>query len=103
VRSVAAIPGWTATWRPAAGHPVTLPVRADGVTQAVDVPPGSGMLTWHYAPPHLVAGLGISLTAVVVLLLLCGGTLTRSRDRAGVPLRWRAPREAAQQRDDVAA
>jgi hypothetical protein len=103
VRSVAAIPGWTATWRPATGHPVTLPVRADGVTQAVDVPPGTGTLTWHYAPPHLVAGLGISLTAVAVLLLLCGGTLTRSRDRAGVPLRWRAPREAAQQRDDLAA
>ena len=104
VRSVAAIPGWTATWRPATGHPVTLPVRADGITQAVDVPPGTGTLTWHYAPPHLVAGLGISLTAVVVvLLLLCGGTLTRSRNRAGVPLRWGASREAAQQRDNLAA
>jgi hypothetical protein len=100
VRSVAAIPGWTATWRPASGHPVVLPVRVDGVVQAVDVPAGTGVLTWHYAPPRLAAGLGISLTALVVILLLCAAAFTRSRDRAGTPLRWsRVPREVARQGD----
>jgi hypothetical protein len=103
VRSVAAIPGWTAIWRPASGHPVVLPVRVDGVVQAVDVPAGTGTLSWHYAPPRLAAGLGISLAAMVVILLLCGVAVTRSRDRAGVPLRWsRAPRKVGAQ-DDLAA
>jgi hypothetical protein len=103
VRSVAAIPGWTATWRPAGGRTVTLPVQADGVVQAVDVPPGTGTLTWHYAPPRLTAGLSISLVALVALLLLCGATRTRSRGRAGVPLRWnRVPREV-RARGDLAA
>jgi hypothetical protein len=103
VRSVAAIPGWTATWRPAGGRTVTLPVQVDGVVQAVDVPPGTGTLTWHYAPPRLAAGLAISLVALVALLLLSGAALTRSRGRAGVPLRWsRAPREVPA-RSDLAA
>jgi hypothetical protein len=103
VRSVAAIPGWTATWRPASGRLVTLPVRVDGVIQAVDVPAGIGMLTWHYAPPRLAAGLGVSVTALVALLLLCGAALTWSRDRAGVSLRWnRVPREVPA-RGDLAA
>ena len=54
-------------------------MQADGVVQAVDVPPGTGTLTWHYAPPRLTAGLSISLVALVALLLLCGATRTRSR------------------------
>jgi hypothetical protein len=100
VRSVAAIPGWAATWHPANGHLVTLPVQADGVVQAVDVPPGTGTLSWHYAPPRLTAGLGISVTALVVIMLLSGVALTRARDRAGVPLRWsRVPREVPARRD----
>ncbi len=103
VRSVAAIPGWTATWHPANGHLVALPVRADGVVQAVDVPPGTGTLSWHYAPPRLTPGLGISVTALVVLLLLSGVAITRSRDRAGVPLRWNRVPRGVPARGDLAA
>jgi hypothetical protein len=104
VRSVAAIPGWTATWRPVGGHPVVLPVRADGIVQAVSVPAGTGTLTWHYAPPRLAVGLGISLAALVVLLLLFGGAAqTRPSERPGVPLRWSRALREAPARGDLAA
>jgi hypothetical protein len=103
VRSVAAIPGWTATWSPARGHPVALPMRADGVVQAVAVPPGVGTLTWHYAPPRLAAGLSTSLVALAMLVVLCGAALTGSRHRAGVSPRWsRGPGDVTP-REDLAA
>ncbi|HEX3956682.1 MAG TPA: hypothetical protein VHZ03_08620 [Trebonia sp.] len=71
VRSVAAIPGWSATWQPTGGGgTVTLPVQADGVVQAVDVPAGRGVLSWHYTAPRFVAGLALSLGATLALLLL---------------------------------
>jgi hypothetical protein len=73
VRSVADIPGWSASWQPSAGQKaIRLPVRADGVVQAVDVPAGTGILTWTYTPPRLLEGLALSLTGAagigVVLL-----------------------------------
>jgi hypothetical protein len=71
VRSVAAIPGWSATWQPSGGGAaVALPVRADGVVQAVDVPAGPGVLSWHYAAPRFMSGLALSLGALLALLLL---------------------------------
>lgn len=76
VRSVAAIPGWSATWTPsgggaaANGRSVGLPVQRDGVVQAVRVPPGSGVLTWRYLAPGLIAGEAISTGALVLLLAL---------------------------------
>ena len=71
VRSVAAIPGWRATWQPSGGGAaVALPVQADGVVQAVDVPAGTGVLSWHYAAPRFLAGLALSLGAALGILLL---------------------------------
>jgi hypothetical protein len=70
VRSVAAIPGWDATWQPATGPAVALPVRADGLVQVVDVPAGRGTVTWRYTSPHFVAGLALSLAAALLVLLL---------------------------------
>jgi hypothetical protein len=71
IRAVAAIPGWTATWQPTGGGPaVTLAVQADGVVQAVDVPAGTGVLSWHYAPPRFTAGLAVSLAAAAALVLM---------------------------------
>jgi hypothetical protein len=46
---------------------VPLPVRADGVVQAVDVPAGTGVLTWTYATPHLAAGLALSATGAAAI------------------------------------
>jgi hypothetical protein len=69
VRSVAAIPGWTARWQPRHGPATTLTVQPAGVVQAVDVPPGLGVVTWSYTPPRFLAGLGLSLAATVIVLL----------------------------------
>ena len=51
VRSVAAIPGWSARWQPRQG-PAPADRPAGGVVQAVDVPPGLGVVTWSYTPPR---------------------------------------------------
>jgi hypothetical protein len=81
VRSVAAIPGWKATWQPAAGGPaVTLPVQADGVVQEVDVPAGTGVLSWRYVAPRFTAGLALSLGATLALVLMLLA-----------PVRWLTP------------
>jgi hypothetical protein len=63
-------------------------VQADGIVQAVDVPPGTGVLTWHYATPRLAEGLGLSLAAVVVILGLWVGPpgLAALRRRRHAPL-----------------
>jgi uncharacterized membrane protein YfhO len=67
VRSVTAIDGWSATWQPRHGPATALTVQADGLVQAVDVPPGLGVLTFRYAPPGFAAGLALSLLAGVLV------------------------------------
>jgi hypothetical protein len=47
--------------------PTALTVQADGLVQAVDVPPGLGVLTVRYAPPGFAAGLALSLMAGVLV------------------------------------
>ena len=70
VRSVAAIPGWTATWHPVDGTPTKLDVGRSGLIQVVDVPAGQGILTWSYVSPGFRAGLVLSVGGAVLLLLL---------------------------------
>ncbi len=84
VRSVAAIPGWSATWQPRQGPAAALTLRPDSLVQAVDVPPGRGVLTWSYTPPLFPAGLALSLaaTAIVVLFFLACPAVNRVRRRA---------------------
>jgi hypothetical protein len=81
VRAVAAIPGWSATWHPRQGRAVALPVHRAGLVQAVDVPPGAGVVTWTYVPPGFRAGVAPSLAAAVLipLLLLPGRRPRRAR------------------------
>ena len=69
VYSVTAIPGWSATWQPRHGPATTLTVQRDGLVQAVDVPPGLGVVTWSYTPPRFRAGLALSLAATALILL----------------------------------
>jgi uncharacterized membrane protein YfhO len=90
VRAVADIPGWTATWRAAHGSPVSLAVQRDGLVQVVNVPAGSGVVTWSYSPPGLKAGLALSLAAAAVLLaLLAAPAAARARRLRGGPERTR--------------
>jgi hypothetical protein len=93
VRSVAAIPGWTAIWRPVSGTSVVLPVFPDGLVQAVDVPAGRGTLTWHYTAPGLAAGLALTLAAAVLCVLLALLALACWHVRRDSRLPW--PGEAA--------
>ena len=69
-RSVAAIPGWTATWQPAGGQAESLQIRRSGIVQTVDVPAGRGVVSWHYRAPGLTAGLALSLLAAAIIIAL---------------------------------
>jgi hypothetical protein len=105
IRSVAAIPGWSAAWQPSAGGAaVPLPVRADGVVQAVAVPAGTGVLSWHYAAPRFTAGLALSLGAALGLALLLLAPvlwrLTPPRRREHIAALLGARRRGRQSPDD---
>jgi len=81
---VAAISGWSATWQPRHGPVTPLAVQRDGLVQAVDVPPGLGVVTWSYTPPGFRPGLALSLTAAALVLgFLVVARLARSR-RSGL-------------------
>jgi hypothetical protein len=88
VRSVAAIPGWTATWQPKQGPARALAVQRDGLVQAVEVPPGLGVVTWRYTPPDFPAGVVLSLAATVLVLLffLAANWVRRPVARPGLPV-----------------
>jgi hypothetical protein len=91
VRAVAAISGWSASWQPRHGPARAVPIGREGLVQAVDVPPGRGVVTWTYAPRGVTAGLALSLAAVVLIIALMTGRrsaaaaarLTRSLRRSG--------------------
>ena len=70
IRSVAAISGWSATWQPRRGPATALTVQPAGLIQAVDVPPGLGVLDWSYTPPGFPAGLALSLAAAALIMAL---------------------------------
>jgi hypothetical protein len=81
VRAVADIPGWSATWHPRAGRAVGLAVHRAGLVQAVDVPPGRGVVTWSYTPPRFTLGVALSLGAAALILIL--GCCRRRASPAG--------------------
>ena len=88
IRSVAATPGWTATWHPRRGPPAALAVHQDGLIQAVEVPAGRGVVTWRYRPPGFRMGVVLSAgaTVLIIALLLSGLFLSRAaRPRARPP------------------
>jgi hypothetical protein len=84
VRATAYIPGWSATWQPRNGQPVTLSVQRDGIVQSVNLPAGQGTVTWHYMTPLFPAGLAVSLSAgLLVLVLAVAGRRPRLAVQAG--------------------
>ena len=95
VRAVAEIPGWSATWRPSTGgRAVTLPVQRLGLVQAVDVPAGDGVLSWHYSAPGLATGAWCTLAGGALALAIVGalGVARRRRRAHARPRRERARR-----------
>ena len=87
VRSMAAIPGWSAIWHPRNGQPTALSVQRDGIVQAVDVPPGQGTVTWRYTTPRFGAGLAISAIATLVTACLLTGCGLRRKGVRTAPRR----------------
>lgn len=85
VRSMADIPGWTATWQPTSGGSIELPVRSVGIIQGVTVPPGSGTLSWSYQPKGAWLGLGLSGAGTVALLGVLAVSVVRRRARRQSP------------------
>jgi hypothetical protein len=82
VRSVAMIPGWTASWTPSGGGAsVALPVHRTGVVQAVDVPPGQGVVAWSYHGPGVAPGVGLSLLGTLMVVGLAGASVAIDRSR----------------------
>ena len=83
IRSLAAISGWSATWQPRHGPAAALTVEADGLVQAVDVPPGLGVVTWSYTPPGFLAGLALSLAAAMLVAAFFALACLARRARRG--------------------
>ena len=80
VRSVADIPGWSATGEHD-GRSEAILLRRDGLVQSFAVPEGTTLVTFAYAAPGLGAGLaasGLGLAAMV-LLGLAATALSRRR------------------------
>lgn len=79
VRSESYSRGWTARLTPDGGGPTrVLRVRRLGVVQAVPVPAGRYVITWHYAPASIFGGFLASLLggaglAVLAAIGLVGG------------------------------
>jgi hypothetical protein len=88
IRSVAATAGWRATWHPRGGAAAPLAVRRDALVQAVDVPAGRGVVTWHYTPPGFRTGFALSLGATALIILLLVSGLLRSRPGRPPELTW---------------
>jgi len=59
----------------------TLTVQRDGLVQAVDVPPGRGVVTWSYTPPGFPAGLVLSLAAAAIVFVFLLACLVADRAR----------------------
>ena len=84
VRSVTAIPGWSATWHSAQGPTRSLTVKRHGLVQAVAVPAGRGVVTWTYDAPGVQWGVVLTLVGLALLVVLVGmGVIPRRAGRVG--------------------
>ncbi|MGH9058517.1 MAG: hypothetical protein ACRDZY_03230, partial [Acidimicrobiales bacterium] len=111
VRSVSFAPGWTAAerpTRPGAGRRgqagTTVPVRADGPVQAVDVPAGDHLVTFTYHPLSVSVGLYLSGAGAAALVTGSAWELTdgrRRRSRASKRHHPSATRQARASREST--
>lgn len=67
VRSEAWLPGWVATATLGTGATAALPVRPDGLVQAVTIPAGTTKVLFHYDAPYLGDGVLASLLGLVAM------------------------------------
>jgi hypothetical protein len=79
VRSVTAIPGWSAAWHPNRGTTRSLLVKRRGLVQAVTVPAGEGTVTWSYDAPGVRGGIVMTIVGLSLLVGLIGMAITLHR------------------------
>lgn len=89
VRSEQYAPGWSATVQPieasgALGPASSLPVRAVGILQGVEVPAGSYRVTWHYHSTRV--DIGLLLSALGSLACAAAAIVGLRRRRAAAVL-----------------
>jgi hypothetical protein len=80
VRSVADIPGWSATGEHD-GRSGAILLRRDGLVQSFAVPEGTTLVTFAYAAPGLGAGLAASGLGLAAMVLLGLAAIALSRRR----------------------
>jgi hypothetical protein len=73
-------PGWKAE---VGGEPTTI-YRANVISRAVVVPPGTHVVTFQYKPASFYVGLGVSLASWAAALALVAGLTVRRRKRDDV-------------------
>jgi hypothetical protein len=85
VRSVAWDSGWSATVSVNGAKASAVKVSDFHLVQAVDIPAGNDVVSFHYRPPHLLLASVLSVGSSALLLVLLGIWLTRRhrRGRAG--------------------
>jgi hypothetical protein len=85
IRSVAWDSGWSATVSVNGAKASAVKVSDFDLVQAVDVPAGTDVVSFHYRPPHLLLASVLSLGSTALLLVVFGIWLTRRRrgGRAG--------------------
>ena len=84
VRTVAFVPGWSASWTPSSGPPRPLAVHRLGVVQVVRAPAGRGVVTWRYVAPGLFAGELLSLaSAALITSIVVAAALGNRKQRSG--------------------
>jgi len=81
VRSVADIPGWSATGKHD-GRSGAILLRRDGLVQSFPVPEGTTLVTFAYAAPGLGTGLAASGLGITAMILLGLAAIALSRRRA---------------------
>lgn len=69
MRSVADIPGWSAT-DSHDGRTTAVALRRDGLVQSFAVPAGTSLVTFRYNPPGLHTGIVTSAAGLGALLVL---------------------------------
>jgi hypothetical protein len=87
VRSVANLPGWSATGSHE-GHSRPIVLHRDGLVQSFAVPEGTTLVTFRYDAPGLRPGLALSGFGAIGFLVMALLALARRRRR---PSRVRAP------------
>jgi hypothetical protein len=88
IRSTSYLPGWRATaLNVRTGKNTSLSVQRNGLIQQVTVPAGTWIVHFHYHAPYIETGLGSSLVAGVLMIVLVAYLFVNERRRRDAKVR----------------